>query len=87
MKKIILSFLFSASALVIIAQNVLTIDDQNISLDEFKNIFYKNNNNIEFTKEYLDEYMNLFVNFSESAFVPSATRKITTALENLFGPL
>jgi peptidyl-prolyl cis-trans isomerase SurA len=63
MKKIILSFLFSASALVIIAQNVLTIDDQNISLDEFKNIFYKNNNNIEFTKEYLDEYMNLFVNF------------------------
>ena len=63
MKKIILSFLFSVLTLVIIAQNVLKIDDQNISLDEFKNVFYKNNNNIEFTKEYLDEYMNLFVNF------------------------
>ena len=63
MKKIVLSLLFSVSALLITAQNVLIIDDQNISLDEFKNVFYKNNNNIEFTKEYLDEYMNLFVNF------------------------
>ena len=63
MKKIGLSILCGAFALVISAQNVLTIDSQNISLEEFKNVFYKNNNNTELTKEYLDEYMQLFVNF------------------------
>jgi len=63
MKKIVLSILCGAFALVISAQNVLTIDSQNISLEEFKNVFYKNNNNTELTKEYLDEYMQLFVNF------------------------
>ncbi|MBC8510937.1 MAG: peptidylprolyl isomerase [Cryomorphaceae bacterium] len=63
MKKIGLSILCGAFALVISAQNVLTIDSQNISLEEFKNVFYKNNNNTELTKKYLDEYMQLFVNF------------------------
>ena len=63
MKKIGLSILCGAFALVISAQNVLTIDSQNISLEEFNNVFYKNNNNTELTKEYLDEYMQLFVNF------------------------
>ena len=63
MKKIGLSILCGAFALVISAQNVLTIDSQNISLEEFKNVFNKNNNNTELTKEYLDEYMQLFVNF------------------------
>ena len=63
MKKIGLSILCGALALVISAQDVLTIDSQNISLEEFNNVFYKNNNNTELTKEYLDEYMQLFVNF------------------------
>ena len=63
MKKIGLSILCGAFALIISAQNVLTINDQNISLEEFKNVFYKNNNNTELTKEYLDEYIQLFVNF------------------------
>ena len=63
MKKIVLSILCGAFALVISAQDVLTIDSHKISLDEFKNVFYKNNNNTELTKEYLDEYMQLFVNF------------------------
>ena len=63
MKKIGLSILCGAFALVISAQNVLTIDSQYISLEEFNNVFYKNNNNTELTKEYLDEYMQLFVNF------------------------
>lgn len=63
MKKIGLSILCGAFALVISAQDVLTIDSQNISLEEFNNVFYKNNNNTELTKEYLDEYMQLFVNF------------------------
>ena len=62
MKKTVLSILCGAFALVISAQNVLTIDSQSISLEEFKNVFYKNNNT-ELTKEYLDEYMRLFVNF------------------------
>ena len=63
MKKIGLSILCGAFALLISAQDVLTIDSQNISLEEFNNVFYKNNNNTELTKEYLDEYMQLFVNF------------------------
>jgi len=63
MKKIGLSILCGALALVISAQDVLTIDSQSISLEEFNNVFYKNNNNTELTKEYLDEYMQLFVNF------------------------
>ena len=63
MKKIGLSILCGAFALIISAQDVLTIDSQNISLEEFTNVFYKNNNNTELTKEYLDEYMQLFVNF------------------------
>ena len=63
MKKIGLSILCGAFALATIAQNVLTIEDEKISLEEFKAVFYKNNNNTELTKEYLDEYMELFVNF------------------------
>ena len=63
MKKIGLSILCGAFALIISAQDVLTIDNQIISLEEFTNVFYKNNNNAELTKDYLDEYMKLFVNF------------------------
>ncbi len=63
MKKIGLSILCGAFALATTAQNLLTIEDENISLEEFKTVFYKNNNNTELTKEYLDEYMELFVNF------------------------
>ena len=63
MKKIGLSILCGAFALVTFAQDVLTIENKNISLEEFKNVFYKNNNDTELTKKYLDEYMELFVNF------------------------
>ena len=63
MKKIGLSIMYGAFALVISAQDVLTINNQNISLEEFKNVFYKNNNKTELTKDYLDEYIQLFVNF------------------------
>lgn len=63
MKKIGLSILCGVFALTTTAQNVLTIEDEKISLEEFKAIFYKNNNNTELTKEYLDEYMQLFANF------------------------
>ncbi len=63
MKKIGLSILCGAFALATTAQDLLTIENESISLEEFKTVFYKNNNNTELTKEYLDEYMELFVNF------------------------
>ena len=42
---------------------LLEIEDDRISLEEFKHIFNKNNDNEEIDKEYLDEYIELFVNF------------------------
>jgi peptidyl-prolyl cis-trans isomerase SurA len=45
------------------AQEVLTISNKQVSLSEFKSIFFKNSHNQDLTKEYLDEYMELFVNF------------------------
>ncbi len=42
---------------------VLTIDQENISLEEFENIFRKNNRETAITPAALDEYMELFINF------------------------
>ena len=63
MKKVVLSFVLGAFFLMSNAQDVLTIADKNISLEEFKGVFYKNNHNTAITKEYLEDYMNLFINF------------------------
>ena len=63
MKKIGLSILCGVFALTTISQNILTIEDEKITLEEFKAVFFKNNNSTELTKEYLDEYIQLFVNF------------------------
>ena len=63
MKKVGLSFVLGAFFLMSNAQDVLTIADKNISLEEFKGVFYKNNHNTAITKEYLEDYMNLFINF------------------------
>lgn len=63
MKKAGLSILLVAFVLTSSAQDVLTIADDNISLEEFKNVFYKNNLNTDISEDYLDEYMNLFVKF------------------------
>jgi len=63
MKKLGLSFFLGAFMFVAVAQDVLTIGDKNISLAEFKSIFYKNNQDTVITKSYLEDYMNLFVNF------------------------
>ena len=62
MKKTTLFILLVFISRIITAQNILSINDNNISLEEFKNVFYKNNNT-EITKEYLDEYIDLFINF------------------------
>ena len=63
MRKISLIFILVVFTIKLTAENVLTIEGENITLEEFKNIFYKNNDDVEITKEYLDEYINLFVNF------------------------
>ena len=63
MKHIILVILFLFINLFLNAQSVLKIEDEDISLLEFKNILYKNNYNEEITKESLDEYIDLFVRF------------------------
>ena len=63
MKKVGLSILLGAFVLISSAQDVLTIADDNISLKEFKNVFYKNNHNADISEDYLNEYMELFVKF------------------------
>ncbi len=63
MKKSILTLILFFVLNFIYAQSVLTIEGNNISLEEFKSIFYKKNHDVEISKKYLDEYMTLFVNF------------------------
>ena len=48
---------------MLFSQNILQIGNKNISLVEFENIFYKNNYNDTIDKQYLDEYIELFINF------------------------
>ncbi len=43
--------------------SVLTIDQENITLEEFENIFRKNNRETSISPAALDEYMELFINF------------------------
>ncbi len=42
---------------------VLTVDGEATSLEEFENIFRKNNRDSSITNQSLDEYMELFINF------------------------
>ena len=42
---------------------LLEIENDKITLDEFSHIFNKNNDNEKIDKEYLDEYIELFINF------------------------
>jgi len=63
MKKVVLSILLGSFVLISTAQDVLTVADENITLEEFKNVFNKNNHNEEISADYLNEYMELFVKF------------------------
>ena len=58
---IIISIFFNTN--IFSQETLITINDEKISINEFENIFYKNNEDIEITKEYLDEYIDLFINF------------------------
>ncbi|MBM55769.1 MAG: hypothetical protein CMB32_04345 [Euryarchaeota archaeon] len=42
---------------------VLSVGNENVSVSDFEHIYKKNNNNVEITKEGLDEYMDLFIKF------------------------
>tara|TARA_B100001093_G_scaffold455381_1_gene465464 strand:+ start:46544 stop:48502 length:1959 start_codon:yes stop_codon:yes gene_type:complete len=68
MKKTVLIFLLLSNFNFLYAQNILKIGNKNISLSEFENIFYKNNYNDTIDKKYLDEYIELFINFKLKVF-------------------
>ena len=67
MKKNVLVFCIGLFCSLAFAQNnevILSVGDDKITLDEFKAIFLKNNHNdSNISKEYLDDYMKLFINF------------------------
>ncbi|NND77959.1 MAG: hypothetical protein HKN39_07220 [Flavobacteriales bacterium] len=65
MKKFLLHVLFICIVFGGEAQEdiILTIDDDKITKTEFENIFKKNNRDSVITKEALDEYAELFINF------------------------
>ena len=67
MKKNVLVFCISLFCSLSFAQNnevILSVGEDNITLDEFNAIFLKNNHNDStITKEYLDDYMQLYINF------------------------
>lgn len=58
---------FALTGLSALAQDkkatVLTVAGENVSLEEFENIFRKNNRDSVITQKALDEYMELFINF------------------------
>ena len=63
----IMMVVLSCASLNAFSQNkkatILTIDGESITLEEFDNIFRKNNRDSVITQAALDEYMQLFINF------------------------
>ncbi|MDG2059329.1 MAG: peptidylprolyl isomerase [Flavobacteriales bacterium] len=62
-KKITLLIIFLISIKITDAQEIINISGNSITVQEFKNTLMKNNHNREITKEYLDEYVELFINY------------------------
>ena len=78
MKKTVLNIILISFLLNLNAQDVLNINDRNITLQEFKSIFYKNNQNVEINKEYLEEIsLKRSLNFE---FLTGRLRKLYTDL-------
>ena len=63
MKKYLLLLLLTLNFNSFSQEFLLEIEDEKITLDEFSHIFNKNNENEKIDKEYLDEYIELFINF------------------------
>jgi len=67
-RALVITFIALFGSLLATAQNtddpvIMTVDGQAVTKSEFENIFKKNNQNTEVTKESLDEYLELFTNF------------------------
>ena len=64
---VVLSFLVACAFSPVLAQDknatVLSVDGEPTSLEEFENIFRKNNRDSAISQQSLDEYMELFINF------------------------
>ena len=67
-KNIILSLVLIFSFSNVKTQEIMNISGQSISLEEFTNTLMKNNQDKELTKEYLDEYVKLFVDYKLKVF-------------------
>lgn len=64
LKVIILLFLTGYQSLTFAQDEIImTINDESVTLEDFENIFQKNNRDTVITQESLDEYIDLFVNF------------------------
>jgi peptidyl-prolyl cis-trans isomerase SurA len=64
MRPIVLIGLALLSSFCIAQDNIiLTVEDENVSVEDFEAIFKKNNRDSAITKASLDEYMELFINF------------------------
>lgn len=65
--RLVVLFLFSVSFVGLKAQKkedvVMHIDGTPVYVSEFKNIYEKNNPNPDYSKEALDDYLDLFINF------------------------
>ncbi|MDZ4824722.1 MAG: peptidylprolyl isomerase [Flavobacteriales bacterium] len=65
-KKLLLLAFFCGCLSSLFAQKspvILTVDNYAITLEEFENIYRKNNRDSAITQQSLDEYMELFINF------------------------
>ena len=63
MKKYLLLLFITLNLNSFSQEVLLEIENDKITLDEFSHIFNKNNENEKIDKEYLDEYIELFINF------------------------
>lgn len=64
---VVLTFIVASTFSSVVAQDknatVLTVDGESTSIEEFENIFRKNNRDSAISQQSLDEYMELFINF------------------------
>lgn len=59
----ILSFLLSLSILGQNDKTLLVIENQNVPVSEFLEVYTKNNKNVDYSKTSIDEYLDLFINY------------------------
>ena len=62
-KNVVLVLVLSISFLNIKAQELMNISGESVTIQEFENTLMKNNHEKEITKEYLDSYIELFIDY------------------------